>query len=136
MIEIFDLNVPAAFAPAERVDYEQFLDKLPILYFVYETDKGEIVAGAGLGIDTSTKSAVIAWDLIHPDHQRVGIGGAMARHRLQKAQSAGMQQLEVRTSQMAYGFYERVGLTLNHVTKDYWAPGYDLYQMSMLLEKQ
>jgi ribosomal protein S18 acetylase RimI-like enzyme len=39
----------------------------------------------------------------------------------------------VRTSQLAYKFYQKVGFELEKTEKDFWAKGFDLYQMKMNL---
>jgi hypothetical protein len=35
----------------------------------------------------------------------------------------------VRTSQVAYQFYQKAGFDLEKIEKDFWAKGFDLYQM-------
>ena len=40
----------------------------------------------------------------------------------------------VRTSQLAYQFYGKVGFELEKVEKDFWAAGFDLYLMRLELE--
>jgi len=37
--------------------------------------------------------------------------------------------MTVRTSQFVYGFYEKHGFELKKVVKNYWAQGFDLYDM-------
>ena len=38
-------------------------------------------------------------------------------------------RITVRTSQLAFGFYEKRGFELKGIEKDYWAEGFDLYRM-------
>jgi len=81
LLDIFQLNIPTAFAQQERKDYELFLQEMPLRYFVYVSMQGKVLAAAGLSLNTATNIAVLAWDLIHPHYQRQGIGGAMVQHR-------------------------------------------------------
>ena len=40
-----------------------------------------------------------------------------------------VRKMTVRTSQFVYGFYEKHGFELKKVVKNYWAQGFDLYDM-------
>lgn len=44
-------------------------------------------------------------------------------------------KIVVRTTQFGFRFYEKVGFQLENVEKDFWAQGFDLYQMSVELKK-
>ena len=37
----------------------------------------------------------------------------------------------LRTTQLAFQFYEKMGFELDKTKKDFWAKGFDLYQMKM-----
>ena len=43
--------------------------------------------------------------------------------------SSSVRRITVRTSQLAFGFYEKRGFELKGIEKDYWAEGFDLYRM-------
>ncbi|NAA11186.1 GNAT family N-acetyltransferase, partial [Escherichia coli] len=40
-----------------------------------------------------------------------------------------IQKITVRTSQLAYKFYEKQGFTLKEIQRDYWAKDFDMYSM-------
>jgi len=47
----------------------------------------------------------------------------------QIAKKNAVERVCVRTSQMAYQFYEKMGFRLERTERDYWAQGFDLYEM-------
>ena len=54
----------------------------------------------------------------------------MLRHRIEKLEAMrSVRRITVRTSQLAFGFYEKRGFELKGIEKDYWAEGFDLYRM-------
>ena len=78
------------------------------------------------------KSGVLSWDIIHPGSQGKGVGSALVQHRINAMRELGVENIGVRTSQHAYKFYEKMGFTLKEVVKDYWAQGFDLYDMILM----
>ena len=73
--------------------------------------------------------------MIHPDFHGKGIGTQLTLHRLNEIRKTSRVNLvQVRTSQLAYQFYEKVGFKLEKVEKDFWAKGFDLYQMQLHLD--
>ena len=58
------------------------------------------------------------------------MGTKLLKYRIDKLNSIDeIQKITVRTSQVAYLFYEKQGFELFEIIKDYWAPGFDMYNM-------
>ena len=98
-------------------------------YFVIE-NKGNVI-GAG-GINLKGTIGYISWDFIHPDYQGEGIGSKLLKHRINFLQATpSVEKIRVRTTQHVFKFYEKGGFKLNDTVKDYWAVGFDLYDMEI-----
>lgn len=133
LLGIMQLNIPDAFAEEEARDLELYLENELEDYFVLEID-GKVAGGGGINYFPEDKSARISWDLLHPGFQRRGYGKQLTVHRINYLKNnPEILQIIVRTSQQAFRFYEKLGFNLNNIQKDFWAKGYDLYEMSIQL---
>ncbi|MEZ4827346.1 MAG: GNAT family N-acetyltransferase [Bacteroidia bacterium] len=123
------LNTPAYFAPEEEEDFRLYLKNEAEDYFVVEI-KGEIVGSGGINYFPEEKLVRLSWDVIHPDFQGKGIGKNLTMHRLNYILTqTPYKKVIVRTSQVVFPFYEKMGFHLEKVIPDYWAKGFDLYYM-------
>lgn len=135
VLDLFDANCPAYFAPEEREDLNNYLDSELEDYFVVESE-GRVVACGGINIQQDKNKGVLSWDMIHPDSQKKGIGKALVEHRVKHLkENRKVDRIGVRTAQFTHEFYAKCGFVLKEVVKDYWAPGYDLYDMDYPEEK-
>lgn len=131
VLKLFDLNTPKYFDPSERDDFIKYLDQHAGNYFV-STINEKIVGCGGINYMENKPVARIAWDMIHPDFHGKGIGSKLAQFRVEKIKAnPSIRQIVVRTSQLAFTFYEKQGFKTEKTVKDYWAEGFDLYLMSM-----
>lgn len=129
LMTIMRLNVPDYFAESEIADFEYYLTHEIDQYFVIELN-GELIGGGGINIDQAGKKAKISWDLLHPDFQNQGFGRELLQYRLNLLnEMKDLERISVRTSQLAYPFYEKNGFVLKEIIKDFWAKGFDLYDM-------
>jgi len=129
LIQLLRLNTPTYFAPEEEQDLEVYFDQHLEYYFVAEA-AGEILGCAGINTTEDPAVVRLSWDMVHPDYQGQGVGSALTRYRMEQIQKMqNVRTVVVRTSQLAYPFYERFGFLLREVVRDYWAPGFDLYYM-------
>lgn len=133
VLSLIRLNIPDFFAIKEEADLATYLDDKLEDYFVFEKN-GQLVGSGGINYFPETKTARISWDIIHPDFQGQAIGSQLTKHRIAWIKSkATFKVIIVRTSQLAYRFYEKMGFVLEKTESDFWAEGLDLYQMRMEL---
>jgi len=129
VLDLIKLNIPKFFAAEEEKDFNIYLEKERELYYVllYE-DK--IVGCGGINFNKNKTIGKISWDIFHPDYQGKSLGTKLLKHRIEKLNSIkSVQKITVRTSQVAYKFYEKQGFKLLEIIKNYWAEGFDLYNM-------
>jgi [ribosomal protein S18]-alanine N-acetyltransferase len=133
LLNLLRLNTPQYFAPAEEADFENYLAYHREDYFVVE-EKEQIIGAGGLNYFANNTEARISWDIIHPDFQGKNIGKALTLYRLNHLKSkTPVRIVYVRTTQLVYQFYQKMGFVLEKTQPDFWAPGFDLYQLKMPL---
>jgi ribosomal protein S18 acetylase RimI-like enzyme len=129
VLHLLRLNTPQYFSAAEEEDFIYYLENEIEHYFVVEWES-QIVGCGGFNFSGDMTHGKISWDIIHPDYQGKSIGTMLLQYRIAKLQAyETLDTMSVRTSQLVYPFYEKQGFRLVYVEKDYWAKGFDLYQM-------
>lgn len=129
VINLIRLNTPDYFAADEEDDLINYLETERELYYVLLYDS-EIVGCGGINFANGKTTGKISWDIIHPDYQGKSLGKKLLKYRIDKLNSIdSIQKISVRTSQIAYKFYEKQGFELFEIKKDYWAEGFDMYNM-------
>ncbi len=135
VLDLLRLNTPVFFAPEEEKDYVQYLDHELEWYYVIEVNKSVVGCG-GINFSGDPATGKISWDLLHPDFQGRALGTALLLHRIEKLKTfKDLLRIVVRTSQLAYRFYEKSGFSLLEKKEDYWAKGFDLYLMELPLKE-
>lgn len=129
IVTLIRLNTPDFFATDEENDLINYLETERELYYVVLYD--EIIVGCGgINFSKDKTSAKISWDIFHPDYQGKSLGSKLLKHRIAILNTIdSVQKISVRTSQVAYKFYEKHDFGLFEIIKDYWADGFDLYNM-------
>lgn len=129
VLQLLRLNTPQFFDPSEEADFVHYLDNELEDYFIIE-QAGQVVGCGGINYLVADKTARISWDMLHPTAQGKGLGAQLVQHRIEHISTQpDIETIVVRTSQLAYKFYQKCGFVLQEVTKDYWAKGFDLYYM-------
>ena len=129
ILGLFRLNTPQYFSITEENDLIYYLENHAQDYYVAVLSE-KIVGSGGINFSEEGSVGKISWDLFHPDYQNKGLGSQLLRYRIELLKaSPSVKKIMVRTSQLAYGFYEKNGFLLQEKVKDYWAEGFDLYSM-------
>ncbi len=131
VLALFRSNIPQYFAPEEENELAEYLRHRAHHHYLITNTENEILASGGF--EVRGNSGIIAWDFVHPQQQRKGLGKLLLNFRLNKLQQyPNVQIVRVRTSQFAFEFYQKSGFILQNIQKDYWAKGFDLYDMEKL----
>ncbi len=129
VIDLIRYNTPKYFAPEEEAGLIHYLDNERECYYVLLFD-GKIVGCGGINFADNKATAKISWDIFHPDYQGKSLGTQLLKYRIEKLKTIdSVAKITVRTSQFAYRFYEKQGFELTAIIKDYWAKGFDMYDM-------
>lgn len=95
----------------------------------------KLVGCGGINFSDNRMTGKISWDILHPEYQGKSLGTYLLEYRIKKLKSIdSVQRITVRTSQLAYKFYEKRGFELLEVKKDYWARGFDMYRMEYKIQ--
>ena len=67
---------------------------------------------------------------MNPQYIGKSLGKKLLSHRNKGLKAIpSIKKITVRTSQLAYKFYEKQGFTLNEIKRNYWADGFDMSRM-------
>ena len=136
VMNLIRLNTPEYFAPEEENDFSNYLDNERELYYVLLFNE-KIVGCGRINFAKNKTIGKISWDILHPEYQGKSLGTRLLEYRIEKLESIkSVQKITVRTSQVAYQFYEKQGFELKEIKKDYWAKGFDMYKMEYLYPKR
>lgn len=134
LLSIFSKNVPKYFDPTELHDFEKYLEEKPDTYLTVEYNQ-TIVGGSGFEANEDKQTGSITWIFFDPQHTGKGLGKLAVDHSLTELKkNPVVKKLIVRTSQLAYVFFEKFGFQLMTMETDYWGEGLDLYEMEMIAD--
>lgn len=132
LVEIFELNTPTYFDEKEIIDFENFLKLEPETHYVAVIGQ-KVVGCCGYKVDHEHNEGQITWVLFHPDFQGKGVGKKLVNHCLRELNNFNtLKKHVVRTSQLAYRFFEKFGFKTEYTDQNYWGEGLDLYYMSLI----
>jgi GNAT superfamily N-acetyltransferase len=121
-LALFDANCPEFFAPNERADYADFLDRHGGAYTTCTVD-AEIVGAFGVIAASEPGRMHLNWILIDPASQGVGLGRAIMTETRRLAQLSGGSCVDIAASHRSAPFFGRFGARELSRTPDGWGPG-------------
>ncbi|WP_299898627.1 GNAT family N-acetyltransferase [uncultured Aquimarina sp.] len=131
LVEVLILNTPKYFDRKEIQDFKKYLAVYESTYFTI-TSGNKIIGGVGCNYLEKRRVGEITWIFFHPEFAGKGFGNKAVTHCLSILKSnSEIQKVTVRTSQLAYGFFEKFGFITKKTAKDYWGLGLDLYEMEL-----
>ncbi|HEY4364421.1 MAG TPA: GNAT family N-acetyltransferase [Bryobacteraceae bacterium] len=132
-LAVFDSNVPEFFRSEERREFEDFLTAPKCPYFVMELAEG--IAGCGGYCLTEEQTAArMVWGMVRRELHRKGLGRFLLLYRLHEIGAlAGVQLVQLDTSQAAAPFFASQGFKVTGVVKDGYGAGLDRVSMTMKL---
>lgn len=130
-LEIFESNRPEYFAAHEHQEFADWLDKPDRLTYSVVELNGELVACGGLYLADDDQHVGMAWGMVHRNSHRNGLGRRLTEFRLEQMNEM-YPHMEKRlaTSQLTFGFYEKLGFKTLKVTENGFGPGIDRYDMA------
>jgi ribosomal protein S18 acetylase RimI-like enzyme len=133
VLDLIRQSTPEFFHPSEEADLINYLEDELEDYFV-AVNGTAIIGSGGINYFPAENTARISWDMVHPHYHGKGIGRSLVAHRLKVIrEKTNYRNVIVRTSQITFKFYEKLGFRLDKIEKDYWAEGFDLLVMKMEL---
>jgi [ribosomal protein S18]-alanine N-acetyltransferase len=134
VVRIFKSNVPTYFLPQELKDFIGFLEK-DFIEEYYVVELNEKIIGCG-GIAPNTDGTVcFTWGMIEDQYHKKGFGKLLLEYRLNKCREIYADRtVKLRTTQHTNAFFEKYNFKTVKVEKDFWADGFDLYEMILSIK--
>jgi|SRR5690554_1463478 ribosomal-protein-alanine N-acetyltransferase len=131
VVNLLRLNTPTYFKVEEEKDLVYYLENEIEKYYVME-EGHQIIGCGGINLEDDKTRGIISWGIMHPKFQKKRLGTLLLKYRISVLNSINtVNKITVRTTQLTYEFYQKMGFRLIEVKKDYWAEGFDLYKMEL-----
>jgi N-acetylglutamate synthase-like GNAT family acetyltransferase len=124
------------FAEQESKHFQKWLfralDDQLANYYVIEKE-GKLVGCGGFVLNPTKKEAVLAWGMIHTDHQGKGYGEALLNFRIDEIRRRMPEGkiITLDTTQRTYPFFKKLGFQVTKVQEGYHREDLHRYDMEM-----
>ena len=131
--KFFSLNVPKYFHEKELIDFKKYFNSKNIENYFAVISKGKILGGAGYAYENK-ETANICWVFVDPRYHNKGSGTKLVNHCIDILKTnVKLNTIQLECSNITYNFYEKSGLKVKYIKKDYWPNNDDLYFMKLHL---
>ncbi|MBL8715324.1 MAG: hypothetical protein JNL79_04980 [Myxococcales bacterium] len=133
-VALFDSNVPAFFAPAERASFVDYLDDDVVREGIQElvlVDGDRIIACGGLGLRDG--EARMCWGIVHRERHGQHLGDLLLLTRLVLGAQAGANRGGLDTIPAVTTFFARKGFVVTRAEDDHYGPGIHRRDMELPL---
>jgi len=138
-LAIFDSNTPTYFAPHERAEFVDFLQRVTAPdftdpYFVVTDAAGVVIGCGGYFLQQPQGTAGLSWGMVSRSAHGTGVGRFLLLARLQRiCQETTADRVLLNTSQHTYGFFAKVGFVVDKITEHGFGTGIHDYAMTLRL---
>jgi [ribosomal protein S18]-alanine N-acetyltransferase len=140
-LSAFASNIPLYFATHELALFDSFLTNFEkedeaflarMSYSVIEL-AGNVIGCGGFGFKEQDKTVTFAWGLVDQAFHKQGYGVMLLKYRLDLIKTMYPKaQVLVDTTQFSFSFFQKYGFRTTKITPDYYAKGYDRYDMVLV----
>ena len=129
-LKLFTSNVPIFFHTSEQVLFQNYLSRDSINYYLLFNTNNQIVAAGGYELEEKPNTISLTWGMVGACYHEKGYGKYLIEFRLNTINSNFPKaDIVLNTSQKTFRFYEKFGFKLVSITKDYYGPELDRYDM-------
>ncbi len=137
-LRIFDSNVPDAFRPEERPDFERFLEDPPGPVWVVEGEGEEVVACGGVAVEPDDPGlASLCWGMVRRDLHGTGLGRLLLEARIRALEADdSIHALRLETIPDTVGFFRHLGFEVVREEPDGYGPGLPRVELRRSLRRR
>lgn len=128
LVHVLKRNIPTYFDPSEEAEFVTYIGKHSDTYFTALVNQ-QVAGGAGYRIDATGTAGYIRWIFFDPGNTRAGLGRAIVDRCTARLLELGAERIVAATSQLAGGFFAKLGFVTLRTEQDYWGKGLDLWLM-------
>lgn len=127
-IRLFEQNSPEFFAPNEKTEYSEYLNRAPKNYHL-GFNKAELVAAFGFKIDKN--EGRISWIMVSPLVHGSGVGSEIMKRIFYEANCKQVEIIHISASHKSEPFFSKFGAKEVKRIADGWGP--EMHRVDMVL---
>jgi predicted GNAT family N-acyltransferase len=102
-------------------------------YFYVLLIDHDIVGCGGFGYEKNNNAVRFIWGLVHRKYHKKGLGKKLFEFRMAEIKRLYPDvPIRLDTTQHSYGFFQKYGFKVDKITENFYAPGFDRYDMTYM----